>query len=759
MREWQGIRDDQTTVGGDAFTDARGVGYAIDGELQRRPGLTYLSAVGGTSLGSFRSPTTNAWATLTEADGDVQAVAIASGTATSLASGYAVDESPVWYNAGPRTYVTNDFDRVKVWDGVWSTLRDAGIAGPAAAMAGPTSTAAGSCTAGVHLLRYCFIDSTSPGGAYRSNPSLPLTYTVVAGQQQLTFSVGAAATDIISSTDPKVDTIAVQMTTADGEVYYVAATCANTATSVVVDLADSALVQQELAALYDEEGHEQPPPAAWGFESNNYTFLGGYHLRTRTVGVTNGLATVSGTNFSPLWAGRLARFGSDPTSYVILSATSTVITLAVAYTGTTDPASAAIITAKSPNRIYWSKPAFPESFSAAVRARDVLVGSGDRVVGGCDFLGEPYFMGTRNIVRLVFTDDPSTGDLVRIPGNHGVWNHKCIVGAEGSLYGWGPNGVWKLYGGTPRWISRAIDTTWRTLVDLSKLDQAHGIYDPDTKCLRWYFVATGDTMPQYAITFDIDGERWTVDQYRQGIDASAVASDDNGRMRLVVSDSTNARLWLHYGATDGVPSSSSGAYTVALGSTTTVLQVLDSLPTGGPGSDLSGVMLYRPSTGETRVIVSNTTDTITVAALATAPTVTESLHVGSIPWYVVTQWWVGGDLVEKKRAGLQLLMNPSATGVARVLVYRDFTTSPFVWTSNSSDYWPDGVTVVNGRTYLEVDLDAGGSDGFVTLPMPAEWSRALRAKVEVLSPAGTVAFLDCRFVPNGRRDAVKVTQE
>jgi hypothetical protein len=762
VKQWPGIRNDQTTIGGNGLSDARGVSYAVEGELQRRPGLSWAASVGGTSLGAFRTPFGAAWALLTQTDGAVVSIDLADSATGTLASGYAVDAPAVWWNAGPRAYVTNDFDPAQGWNGTWSALRQAGIAAPAASLAGPDSTAPGVTTAGAHRLRYRFLDSTSPGGAYRSDPSGSLEYTVAPGGEALTFTIGTAGTDIIRSDDPKVDTIHLEMTTVNGATFYVAETVANSASSVTVDVSDATLAQLELADAFGDFGHEPPPCCAWGFESKGIVFVGGFHPRTRIVSVTNASATVtlvSGGNFSTQWAGRLVRVGSDAQTYVVQVATATTLTLAVPYAGATDASVTATITARNPNRIYWTRRGLPESFSGAERARDVLVGSGDRLMGGADVTGEPYFFGQRSMARLVYRVDPGDAELVQVPTTHGVWNHRCVVGVDGAVFGWGPNGAWKLFGGAPRWISRPIDRTVAALINVDAMALAHASVDPVNKVIRWWFVGGGETEPRYALTHEIAGGRWTIDRYRQPLAASVVAADDTGSLTLLVSDAVHERTWHARGATDGVPLPSDGAYTGASGSTATVVQVNESLPTGA-GTDLSGVILYRPGTDEERVIVSNTSAAITVSpAFATVPAEGEDLYAGAIPFAFTTDWWLGADAADKKRANLHLLTNPSSTGVARVYLYRDYSATPYVWTSTDRDLWGNGVGLVNGRNYLTVDLDTGTGDGFVQLPCPAEWSRALRAMVEVLSPAGTVAILDVRFAPQGRRDVVRAAQE
>ncbi len=763
MKQWPGMRADASEVGGEGLSSATGVSFSIDGELRRRPGLTYLANIGGVALSAFRSPVTGAWLNVVESDGDVKAVKMSDSVVSTLLTGYSVSKRPVAAPIGPRMYWTNDFDRMKVWDGLWSALRDAGIAAPTAAMGGPTVTGGtGTITEGVHLIRYRYVDSQSPAGLYRSNPSASLSRTVTSFDDSLTWDVTFSGSPILRSTDPKVDTIQVEMTLAGGSVYYVVGTGTNNSDyGFTVNISDTLLALNEPTDLYDDFGHEQPPIAACLFECRGHAFMCGYHERTYTVAVTNGSATVTGTGFSTLWAGRLIRIGTDAVAYVISAITATTITLTSVYAGSTSAAVTSIIYTKNPNRVLWSKQGFPESFKALTRARDVLYGSGDKVVAGCDFQGDAWFFGQRSMCRLVFGDDPGTGEVNPVPGYHGLWNAKCMMPLDGAMYGWGPNGVWVITGGAPRWISRAIDATVAALYDLAQMDKAFVSYDPTEKAITWHFIATGASTPKYGMRYELTGQRWTLMQYRQGIDAATITADDYARIRLVVSDSTNARCFYHYGATDGAPSSTTGAYVVTIGGTTTAVPVLSALPIG-TGADLSALILYRPSTGEERVVSSNTAGTITLSpALATAVTNGESVYVGAIPWTITTDWWVSGDLSTKARPRLQLLFHPSATGSVRLKVYRDFEASPYTWTASDADVWPDGVTLVTGVTYQDIAIAGSATltDGFISVPMPAEWGRAWRAELSNISPAGTLKLLDLRFGVEAERDEGKETRE
>lgn len=76
MRQWQGQRSDVPQVGGSHFIDCRGVSFSVDGQLSRRPGLTYVASEGALLIGSIRSQATGSFLVLVQSTGNVEAVAL-----------------------------------------------------------------------------------------------------------------------------------------------------------------------------------------------------------------------------------------------------------------------------------------------------------------------------------------------------------------------------------------------------------------------------------------------------------------------------------------------------------------------------------------------------------------------------------------------------------------------------------------------------------------------------------------------------------
>jgi len=776
---WLGIKDGDSVVGGDGAFDANGVSFEVEGELRRRPGLLKLFALGGRALGTFRSAIAGTWVVLADANGTLKAVNLATPTtSTTLKSGYNTGVVPCFSYANGRLYVTNNFDRVQVWNGIAATIADAGIAAPAAAPGAPTATT-GSATVGTHLIRYRYLDNTSPASTYRSNVSGLLSQSVTtAANARLTFSIGSSATNIIRSTDSKATTIQLEATAAAGSVFYVVTSVNNaTVTSVVMNIADATLVLGQLGGAYDSgnslttddlgTGNEQPPLGAVIAQCRDYVFLGvdePYALSS--LGVTNGLATISGTGFSTLWNERkVIRIGTDATAYQIASATATVITLVNIYAGSTDAAATGSVFNQDPNAVYWSAfignrgAVLPESFRAGVRSRSVLNGTGDQLRGFCEFNGDLMIFGRFTTQRLVFVDDPGSGEIDNLSGQFGLWNQRCLIKVEGVLYGWGPNGVWTAQGGMPRWISRDIESTYEAIFDPANARDFHGSYDPQTKSIRWHYVNIDEGEIRETIAYDILGQRWVREKYRQGISASITGTDTDGQLQCILSDNSNAMTYVRKGVTDGVPSSSTGAYTVASSSTTTVTNVTDSLPTGTL-TDLAKLIIYDPVSGEEKVIASNTASAITHAAFTAALTQGANVYVGAIPWSYETNWWMGDGLEEAKRPCLFVEVFPgTVTGIARVTLYADWTATAVTFTGESTYQPPLGVSAfTSGQAYLEINFgNVSFTDGLIKLPMPMDWRRAVRAKLEVISPAGTVRIRDMYFALQAKRDSMPKT--
>jgi len=650
-------------------------------------------------------------------------------------------------------YFTNNFDPVKVWDGLASSMANAGITGPAAAIGSVTSTAAGNTSAGDHRIRYRFKNSKT---GYVSNPSPEATVTVAGGAEALTYNIGngGSGAPIIRSTDSKADTIIVELTAITGKEWYVAATALNSAASVVVNIADSSLIQQLNAdATYgsaetlDTFSHEVPPVGTIIVFYKGRAFIGGDEAYTVSV-TANSTTTLSGTGFSTKWVGRLIRVQtSDTVAYEITAATTTSLTIASAYPSSGTYASASVYS-RFPNRVYYSRIGYPESFYAIAFARDLLQNKADTITGILGRQDAMYIFGRFSAERLVFQDDPGalTSEIHPIQGSRGVFNQRCLVEYDGEIFAFDRLGIY-IVSDSPRHISAPIDDLLTELVDYSASAKFHGCYDPRDRVVMFFFVRSGDTQPKYAACVEIDTGRWWIDHFYVGITASSVVPTSDGQVRCMLGDE-NGYTWFFGidGSFDGVPPSTSTVLTVTGSPTTTSIPVTQTLSTS---PSLAGVVLYNPANGDARVIASNTSSTITLAsALSGAPTVGASVYIGAIAWEMRTKWRVApkGQEWKQRPVYLRLKLYPgTATGSLRVFIYADFSATPTTVTETAADLWPDGVTITTSTTYVDIDLDGGSGDGYVSVPLQADFKRALQARITSVRPDGELRLLDADF--------------
>jgi hypothetical protein len=679
---------------------------------------------------------------------------------TSLATGLNTANVACLASCQGAIYISNNFDVQKKWNGIASALLDSGITGPSLAIGTPT-TGAGGFSNGDHLVRYRYKD-TSTG--YVSNPSPATTITVSGGNGILTFGIGVAD-DIRTTSDTKVDQYVIEATAVGGGTFYQAGTAAVGATSVVVGMADSSLIQQfnsdsEYGSTADLEAfsNEVPPIGTiivpyrgrmWVFGDEAYGLT--------NVTFTNNSTAITGTGFSTAWDNGvpflLLRNGDTKAYEISAVASSSAMTLSVAWTGSTGSYSAKVIK-RFPNRGYHSRLFYPEQFYVSKWARDFLANKSDQVRAATGRKDGLYVFGLTNSERLIFNVDPSAAAgavLSPIQGRRGCFNQRCFVDVEGELFAWDRQGMW-IVGEVPQHISGKIDESLKLYIDYAESSQFHASFDPESRAVMFFFVQSGDTAPKTAACYEIETGRWFYSSFLQGITASQIVSTDDGEVRLMLGDE-NGYSWYYGidGAFDGPPPTTETVLTVTGSPTTTVIPVNETLPTTAPA--LNGVMLYNPLTGESRRISSNTANQITVAsAFSAAPDVDQELYLGPILFEYRSKWWVGNGQESRKNPPYLLikLFPGSSTGTMRVYFYADMATSPSQITKFVTDELPDGVTATDGAYYLTVALSGSGgtseSDGVVSVPVPIEWKNAIQVRIASSRPDGDLRILDAQLV-------------
>ncbi len=755
MRQWSGRRDDLSVTAEEGLFTAQNCSFKVGGEVRRRPGLGDRVEWGGQLqtewIDQFGAP----YLVLKRSTGQFLTYKLTTGTTSIVSvSNLNTVNRGCFARSNGRLYFVNDFDPMKRVSTGTANLETAGISAPTAAIGTPT-TATGLCTVGVHGMRYRYFDSKS---LYMSDPS-DQTDLTLAGASTLTFSIGTGSETIIRSTDTKVDQVIIELTDAGSSTFYRAATVNQALTGTTVSLSDTSLRLQVLAKRDGDFNHQPPPLAKALVEHRARLFAFGASVVTLTgVTVSSSSANISvtGSTMSSGWAGRLVTVSSGTKQYRITAISgNAVAVLSETYTGTSAVSTGVQFFSATPDMLYWSRAGFPESWNTINFARRVMQNAPDTPSGLCSLHDSLYLFGQRTIRMLDYASDPAGGQLVQIPTDFGLWNQRCLVEANGRIYGWGRSGVWTMNGLIPKHLSRAIDdhidgsdTTSTDNFDVSQFEDFHGAYDPRERCIFWFYCTTSDTDPKHAIVFDVDSESWSIATYKQGIICSALISGGTAQPTHVLLADEGEYSWYSMADRfDCVPTvMSGGVVTIAnTGSTTSILNVSESLPTG-TGSIYGAVLVY---SGQQRFIGSNTANTITLnSALTSAPTIGTEAFIGQIDFTVRAKWTVIDGFQNKKRPQyLMLAMVPgTSSGKLTVKIYLDYSSTPFVYTKNANDTQPDGVTIVNGSSSVSVDLDGGNGDGVVCVPLPARWHRAIAVEISSTRPQNLLKLLDYQWL-------------
>lgn len=766
MRDHPGI-DDQRTDVGDGYAELTNVTHYVTGEIRRCPVMSNRMAAGGVAISEYTDPVDGVHAVHVSSDGEIQTTKVGNSTSSNeLETGFTVDRRPTMARAEGRVYIANDLDRMKAVDGA-DSIRNAGMQAIDDQIGAPTQSAGSNTTEGSHLFRYRFYDSST--GYYSSpSPSRSVTVSDVGTDGDIAFDVGSGSDIDTDFAESHADQIILQATAAGGTAYYDASFSTITDVtggSISFDMSDATLVVQTQTGSNSAADSERPPSFAIVTEHSNRLFGIGAYARDYSVGVTNGSATVSfvtgpatSGGFGLQWAGRKIRIAGD--DYTIKSVDSnTQITLTTNYSGSTGNASATIYSTRR-DVLYWSSADNIEGWQPDANSRRAFVDTSDVPTALVSVGSELYIFSRRRVSTLAYDSDPATGFLSPV-GDFGVWNQHCVTRVENAIYGWGPSGAWVMYGSYPKYISRAVEgAARRGNIDTSYADDFSVSFDPRSRTVNMYYVKVGDTTPRYAFSLLIDTGRWSERSYDAGITAATTMQDESGETREVVADSNGYSWFMRFGGFHGVSTARSAILTSSAGATTTVIPVNESLQTS---PDLRGVYLYQPSSGESRLIASNTTSEITLdSALTAAPSTNDELYIGRVESIIETDWMpAGANFSGKYRSG-RIEMSTRATGssgTAKVRVWSDFSSNLQQYTASNDDVMPDGVTVNSDGT-LTVDLDGGTSlgDGYVPAPGFADHARTWKVRLTIDRPEGEWRLLSLGMARN-RDDGEEERQE
>lgn len=734
----------QTPIG-DGLSLALNVSYHVEGELQRRPGLSGRIDLTSFLYGAVQHPEAGHFFVVV-GDGELVGYDLDDGAQTSLYTLAATYTGACFANARGQLYYEDGILPMLVVARGDEAATTAGIAPPTAA---PTvgSPSGGDVTAGAKTIRYRYFNATT---GYYSDPSPAVAYTA-AGSEDIPLTT-------VASSDTKVTNIIVEMTVSSGTAYFQAGLFAN-GTTCTVDISDTDLAVQVAASTYaapDGYGHGQPPVARLLIEHRGRLFAWGAATITgATADVDNGSAAVdlgADADQGHAYIGRVIRFNADNAVYTIVEGDGSNVVLNIPYAGMSDDPADFTITDPGEDTLWWSRALFPEGWNLTDWGYSVIQGlNADLPSGMISYYNDLYCCGQRCIRRLTYEVDPAVAEIFTVSTNLGTYNQQCLVRADGIAFGMGQAGIWLLDGTNPTHISDAIDEFLRDDKDDAFSSKYFGFYDSVERVVWWCYVQNGEEDCRRAVCYELDTKRWMIRSFRNVVRAGFAYGDRTLAETVYIAtgdgDGYTWKLTRH--AFDGLATGmTTGAFTAAAGSTTTVLNLQE------PVGDVVGAMAFLPETDEERVITVAGANSITVSpAIANAPVQGDPVYIGSIPVDVIHFWDVYGQrLANKQRPAtceFEHLSDPDEPAVIGLTqLYLDFSASPFDYGDlEAGELQSRGVTSYDDTTKA-LDL----SVILVAAPCPSEWKRSIRWRFQQLKPEGFLRLVNVGFYGDPAKD-------
>lgn len=413
-----------------------------------------------------------------------------------------------------------------------------------------------------------------------------------------------------------------------------------------------------------------------------------------------------------------------------------------------------------PSKLLWSSSGRPEGWDTTSQARFIFSNSGDEPVALASVFDDLYIFGQNSIAKLRYYTDPGVGELDTIDSSGmGVWNQRCLVQVDGTMYGFGRIGAWSIPAGVPKKISRPVEDTLRSAIDESQSAKFHGGFDPRERTITWWYVPTGGSAATRGICYDVDRRTWSLREWQSGITASASVPINDGNLYLHIADANDYTWRQDQNWFDGVQAGTNTVFLAAAGSTTTVINVSAETVS----ANLAGAYLYHVSSGEYRLITGSTATTVTVGSAFTAVATNDEFWIGNFSTSITTKWNSAGGHSNKSRPhgiGVSMIADSNADGQeGKVEIFTDFGTTAEQATAGAADLFSSGVSVVSGERFVRFDLTGGSNgDGFLKVPMPSGWYRSWQTKLSVDKPTGTLRLLAFNMLAD-RHDVKEIVDE
>ena len=670
-------------------------------------------------------------------------------------------------------YLANGWSKPIRWNGIENTTYQVGIESPSKNFFSwvpvPDQGTAGNVGIGVHVVRYRYKDSST---GYVSDPSEEREVVVATTAKTLKFYVGAsggAANLIKRSDDGKVDKIVIEMTTAGGTDFYVAAEIENVPGKASTDLEGIVnITDAELAVSFlpwSDLGHE-PPPITKYLQSHKRRLwaFGQVSHAVGTVDITNGDTYATGTshdwNADVLGASANTsdvkwyfKADGDSEEYEVSYYDSSTNRLYFnsAYTGTTKTGSDYKIGTRA-NVIWVSTAGFPEGFTP-LKYMDTPQGifSGT-LTAGLGHHNSMIFFTQHTMFKLGWDQDPLLDPFTTsISTKHGALSQRVVVEVEGRVYAMDQQGIHVWSGGFPQTISKPIEELFPAMNFLLK-ENFHAAYYPRLRAIRWFVCNNGDSsnFPTTYIQHDIDTGNWSTGRYNQGISESRLVPWINGTTQVLYGDE-NGHTWVaDNGTADGVSSTYSH---LTSGFTNTQLKIYPNVSLPNTNVGLAGAYIHWVEGNETLLIQSNNSSVITVSSpgFSTIPAIGDTFWVGMIPSKLKTKAFTARRSSRKKKSKyLTIQFQPTTrVGELKVRAYENYSTTKKQWRPGGNDI--DGVTwpTVAGNDWV---VDTSFADGVVDIPIGSEFRRTFEIEIEIDEPDIPVEILSIEHDGEELRD-------
>lgn len=179
-------------------------------------------------------------------------------------------------------------------------------------------------------------------------------------------------------------------------------------------------------------------------------------------------------------------------------------------------------TGQRPNALMFSEVDEPESVP---EVNELIVqentGEPDRLVALVPLGATLLLVQTAHIYKLTYVAQPVIDASIMLVANRGVLHSRCWSAMHGVVFLVDGQGMYAFDGQQEEALSIAVDNYWRDgSIDFSKADKFHVAADAQTKTVRFYYCASGDTDAVRALCYCVATKAWWEEQYASPVTAT-----------------------------------------------------------------------------------------------------------------------------------------------------------------------------------------------------------------------------------------------